>query len=61
MTNKKQKPERRITIRSVRRDPPDMTKLGRALIALAMAQTEAEAEAEDTKKKSETPESEEVA
>ena len=34
---------RRISIRSVRKDPPDFKKLGRALIALAMAQAEAEA------------------
>jgi hypothetical protein len=37
---------RRISIRSVRKDPPDFKKLGRALIALAMAQAEAEAQAE---------------
>jgi len=36
---------RRISIRSVRKDPPDFKKLGRALIALAMSQAEAEAEA----------------
>ena len=40
---------RRVSIRSVRRDPPDLRKLGRALIALAVAQAEAEAEAEHTK------------
>jgi hypothetical protein len=39
-------PGRRITIRSVRRDPPDVRKLSRALIALAYAQAKAEAEAE---------------
>ena len=37
---------RRITIRSVRRDPPDVRKLSRALIALAYAQAKAEADAE---------------
>jgi branched-subunit amino acid aminotransferase/4-amino-4-deoxychorismate lyase len=41
----KNKPIRRISIRSIRRDPPDLHKLGRALIALAMAQAEAEAQA----------------
>lgn len=39
-------PGRRITIRSVRRDPPDVRKLSRALIALAYAQAKAEADAE---------------
>lgn len=39
-------PRRRITIRSVRRDPPDVRKLSRALIALAYAQAKAEVDAE---------------
>ena len=39
-------PTRRILIRSVKKNPPDLSKLSRALIALAMAQTEAEAEAQ---------------
>jgi hypothetical protein len=39
-------PGRRITIRSVRRDPPDVQKLSRALIALAYAQAKAEADAQ---------------
>jgi len=43
---KRKQPNRRISIRSVRKNPPDLHKLGRALIALAMAQAEAEAEAE---------------
>lgn len=47
MSNKE--PSRRISIRSVRKNPPDLNKLGRALIALAMAQAEAEAEAQATK------------
>jgi hypothetical protein len=42
----KKEPSRRISIRSVKKNPPDLSKLGRALIALAMAQTEAEAEAQ---------------
>ena len=37
--------KRKVTIRTVRRDPPDLRKLSRALIALAIAQSEAEAEA----------------
>ena len=45
----KKEPGRRISIRSVRKNPPDLSKLGRALIALAMAQAEAEAEAQATK------------
>ena len=44
MANKK--PNRRISIRSVRKNPPDLSKLGRAFIALAMAQAEAEAQAQ---------------
>lgn len=43
MSNKSN--ERRIRIRAVRRDPPDVKKLSRALIALAMAQAQAEVEA----------------
>jgi hypothetical protein len=38
--------ERRISVRAVRRDPPDLKKLGQALIALAIAQAEADAQAE---------------
>lgn len=44
-------PERRISVRAVRRDPPDLKKLSQALIALAMAQAEAEAQAEHEKTK----------
>ena len=44
MSNKQR--GRRITIRSVRRDPPDVGKLSRVLIALAYAKAQAEAEAE---------------
>ena len=40
--------ERRIRVRAVKRDPPDIKKLSRALIALAMAQAQAEAEAQAT-------------
>jgi hypothetical protein len=38
--------ERRFTVRSVRRDPPDIQKLSKALIGLAMAEAEREAQAE---------------
>jgi hypothetical protein len=38
--------QRNISVRAVRRDPPDLRKLSRALIQLAMAQAAAEAEAE---------------
>jgi hypothetical protein len=38
--------ERRVSVRAVRRDPPDLKKLSQALIALAVAQAEAEAQAE---------------
>jgi hypothetical protein len=37
---------RRIRIRAVRRDPPDVKKLGKALLALALVQAQAEAEAQ---------------
>jgi len=43
--------DRRISVRAVRRDPPDLKKLSQALIALAMAQAEAEAQAEHEKVK----------
>jgi hypothetical protein len=36
---------RNISVRSVRRDPPDLRKLSRAVIALAMAQADAEVQA----------------
>jgi hypothetical protein len=37
--------QRHISVRSVRRDPPDLRKLSRAVIALAMAQADAEVQA----------------
>jgi hypothetical protein len=37
--------KRHISVRSVRRDPPDLSKLSRAVIALAMAEAEAQAAA----------------
>lgn len=38
--------ERRLRVRSVRRNPLDLQKLSRALIALAMAQAQSEADAQ---------------
>ncbi len=38
--------ERRIRVRGVRHEKPDLSKLARALIDLAQAQAEAEAEAQ---------------
>ncbi|WP_127466444.1 hypothetical protein [Streptomyces sp. B27] len=38
--------ERRFTVRGIRRDPPDIRKLAKALIGLAMAEAEREAQAE---------------
>ena len=38
------KAERHITVRSVRRDPPDLRKLSRAVIAMALRDAEAQAE-----------------
>lgn len=52
--------ERHISVRAVRRDPPDLKKLSRALITLALAEVEAEAqeqkEGERGKDKRERPE-----
>lgn len=39
-------PEVRYTVRGVRRDPPDIRKLSKALLGLAMAEAEREAQAE---------------
>lgn len=39
------KPERHITVHSIRRDPPDLRKLSRAVIAMALRDAEQEAEA----------------
>jgi hypothetical protein len=38
--------QRDISVRAVRRDPPDLRKLSRALIQLAIAEAEAEAQQE---------------
>lgn len=39
------KPERHITVRSIRRDPPDLRKLSRAVIAMALRDAEMKDEA----------------
>jgi hypothetical protein len=44
--NGRPKAERHISVRSVRREEPDLRKLARALIGLAMAQAEADAQRE---------------
>jgi hypothetical protein len=48
MSNKRSKtrggPERRISVRAVRKDPPDVKKLSQAVIALALAQAEKDAQ-----------------
>lgn len=52
--------ERRISVRTVRRDPPDLRKLSRALIALAQADAEAQAQAEHPESKRTVEESDEA-
>lgn len=49
------KPERQITVRSVRRDPPDLRKLSRAVIAMALRDAEAESEARQALKSTDPP------
>jgi hypothetical protein len=39
--------QRNISVRAVRRDPPDLRKLSRALVQLALAEAAAEASAEN--------------
>jgi hypothetical protein len=46
--------ERRFTVRGVRRDPPDIGKLSKALIGLAMAEAEREAQAEQAARDAES-------
>jgi hypothetical protein len=41
------KAERIVTVRSVRRDPPDLGKLSRAVVAMALRDAEAQAEVRD--------------
>lgn len=56
-TNRRYRDDRRITVRGVRRDPPDIRKLSRALISLAMAEAEREAQAEQTAREAAVPSS----
>ncbi len=46
--------DRQISVRAVRRDPPDLRRLSRALIQLATAQAEADAEQQATKDSTDT-------
>jgi hypothetical protein len=46
MAKRRQQNGRRIRIRSIRRDPPDLHKLSRALIALAFEQDTTEVKVE---------------
>lgn len=46
--NKQGREERQFTVRGIRRDPPDIRKLSRALIDLAMAEAERQAQAEQS-------------
>jgi hypothetical protein len=46
MAEKKRQGDHKIVIISIRRDPPDYHKLGRAFIAAALRKAEAEAAAE---------------
>lgn len=54
----RRKAERHITVRSVRREPPDLRKLSRAVIAMAMREAEADAEAKAALKDAELSEPE---
>lgn len=46
--------ERRFTVRGVRRNPPDIRKLSKALIGLAMAEAERHAQAEHARRDTES-------
>jgi len=46
--------ERRFTVRGIRRDPPDIQKLSKALIGLAMAEAERQAQAEQAARDTES-------
>jgi len=48
--NKKQGRERRLRVRGIRRDPPDLEKLASALIELAQAQAETDAVVEHARR-----------
>lgn len=56
ITNRGKGRQRRISVRAVRREPPDIARLGRAVVALALAaQAEADAQAEAEAKGKERP------
>lgn len=44
------KAERRIVVRSVRREPPDLRKLSRAIIAMALREAETDAELKEARR-----------
>ena len=46
--------ERKIRVRAIRKDPPDLRRLARALIALVEAEAEAEALAEEEARKNDS-------
>jgi hypothetical protein len=54
------KAERHITVRSVRRDPPDLRRLSRAVIAMALRDAEAQAEARTAMNGNGTPETDQA-
>ncbi len=47
--------KRRIRLRGIRREQPDLSKLARALIEIAQAQAEAEAQAEHEARQKKSP------
>lgn len=47
--------ERQISVRAVRRDPPDYRKLARTVLRLALAEAAAEAQAEADRTRTTTP------
>jgi hypothetical protein len=47
--------ERRITVRGIRRDPPDVRKFSKALIGVAMAEAQREAQAQQEGRAAEAP------
>lgn len=44
--------EHRVVVRGIRRDPPDMRKLGRALLGLAQAEAERQAQEQHAARRS---------
>lgn len=46
-TNDRKGRQRRISVRAVRRQSPDIRRLGRAIVSLALAEAEAEAAAQN--------------